>query len=177
MSLAGQEMDEVYSDMRDECERLELHSRRADENAGSGVVLREIADLIEQADFIVCDLTRERPNFYYELRYAHGVGNEAMDILLIAKEGTILHFDISPLRVNYYSSREHFAKHSVASTFCDDPANTQMEAPSTRQRETSSPVTTPTQPRPQSADELLNSRDLSKTGNGKPPVRIRGRRS
>ena len=42
-----------------------------------------------------------------ELGYAHGVGNEAMDILLIAKEGTTLHFDIAPLRVQYFSSSEH----------------------------------------------------------------------
>jgi hypothetical protein len=82
-------------------------ARRVDENIGSGFVIREVAGLIERAEFIVCDLTNERPNVYYELGYAHGVGNEAMDILLIAKEGTALHFDIAPLRVQYYSSTEH----------------------------------------------------------------------
>jgi hypothetical protein len=81
--------------------------RRVDETAGSGLVIREITDLIERAEFIICDLTRERPNVYYELGYAHGAGNEAMDILLIAEEGTTLHFDIAPLRVHFYSSTEH----------------------------------------------------------------------
>jgi hypothetical protein len=41
---------------------------------------------------------------------ADGVGNEAMDILLIAKEGTTLHFDIAPLRVQYYLSTEHLRR-------------------------------------------------------------------
>jgi hypothetical protein len=55
----------------------------------------------------VFDLTYERPNVYYELGYAHGVGNEPLDILLIAKYGTKVHFDISPYRIQFYKSTEH----------------------------------------------------------------------
>ena len=44
------------------------------------------------------------------LGYAHCVGNEAADIFLIAKEGTILHFDIAPLRVHFSSSTEHLCQ-------------------------------------------------------------------
>ena len=70
-----------------------MNAVRVDENVGSGLVVGEITKLIEDAEFIICDLSLERPNVYYELGYAHGVGNEANDILLIAKEGTNLHFD------------------------------------------------------------------------------------
>ena len=49
-------------------------------------------------------MTQERPNVYYELGYAHGVGNESSDVLLVAERGTVLHFDVAPLRVQYYSS-------------------------------------------------------------------------
>jgi hypothetical protein len=107
MPFAGDDMDDSYAAIKDECTKLSLRARRADENPGSGIVLGEITELIEQAEFLVCDLTRERPNVYYELGYAHGVGNEALDILLIAKEGTVLHFDIAPLRAHRYSSTEH----------------------------------------------------------------------
>jgi len=62
--------------------------------------------LIEQAEFIICDLTHERPNVYYELGYAHGVGNKSRNILLIANRETRLHFDIAPLRVRHYRSIE-----------------------------------------------------------------------
>jgi len=107
MSFSGQETDDVYSAIRDECNKLKLRPRRVDENVGAGFVVREITDLIERAEFIIFDLTNERPNVYYELGYAHGIGNEAMDILLLAKEGTKLHFNVAPLRVQYYRSAEH----------------------------------------------------------------------
>ena len=107
MAFTGQEMTDVLSAIKDECQKLRLSPRRVDESTGSAIVLREITELIEQSEFIVCDLTHERPNVYYELGYAHGVGNEAEDILLIAKEGTKLHFDVAPLRVHYYRSTEH----------------------------------------------------------------------
>jgi hypothetical protein len=105
--IQGNNMAEVHSAIKDECKKLKLNAVRVDENVGSGLVIREITDLIERAEFIICDLTSERPNVYYELGYAHGIGNEAMEILLIAREGTTLHFDIAPFRVQYYSSTEH----------------------------------------------------------------------
>ena len=107
MPFSGQDMDDVYSAIKDECTKLSLRAQRVDEITGSGIVLGEITDLIERAEFLVCDLSRERPNVYYELGYAHGVGNEALDILLIAREGTTPHFDIASLRIQYYRSTEH----------------------------------------------------------------------
>jgi hypothetical protein len=100
----NQDMQEVYSAIKDECTKLGLRATRVDENIGSGFIIREITDLIERAEFIVFDLTHERPNVYYELGYAHGVGNEPLDVLLIAKEGTNIHFDIAPFRVQFYGT-------------------------------------------------------------------------
>jgi hypothetical protein len=102
-----EEFHEEYQAIQRACRDLGLRPRRADEGSGSGFVIRDITRLIENAEFIVCDLTLERPNVYYELGYAHGVGNESHDILLVSREGTSLHFDIGPLRVRYYSSPEH----------------------------------------------------------------------
>lgn len=107
MSFEGSDMNDIYAAIKDECRKLKLKPRRVDENPGSGFVVREIVKLIEDAEFLIFDLTNERPNVYYELGYAHAVGNEAIDVLLVAKEGTRLHFNIAPLRVNYYRSTEH----------------------------------------------------------------------
>jgi hypothetical protein len=59
---------------------------------------------IEEAELLIFDLTVERPNVYYELGYAHGVGNRATEILLIAKTGTKVHFDIAQLAIVFYDS-------------------------------------------------------------------------
>ena len=104
MSFKHGEMEDVYAVIKEECEKLSLRAQRVDEGAGSRMVLRDIITLIKSAEFIVFDLTDSRPNVYYELGFAHGVGNDGDDIFLIAKRGTKLHFDISPCRVELYSS-------------------------------------------------------------------------
>jgi hypothetical protein len=88
MPFKDEEMTDAYSAIKDECDKLGLHAKGVDENVGSGLIIREISEFIERAEFLICDLTRERPNVYYELGYAHGVGNEGTDILLVAREGS-----------------------------------------------------------------------------------------
>src|SRR5436305_135224 len=106
MSFVSEDSDTTYTVIKEECKILKLRATRVDEGHGSGFIIREITSLIERAEFIVCDLSYERPNVYYELGYAHGVGNDADEVLLLAKTGTKLHFDISPLRVHYFENEE-----------------------------------------------------------------------
>ena len=103
MTFRGTE--KLYAAIKDECAKLGLNAVRVDEPTGSGFIIRDIYQLIQSAEFIICDLTHERPNVYYELGFAHGVGNGAENILLIAKAGTTLHFDIAPLRIQLYRSK------------------------------------------------------------------------
>ena len=107
MPFSGRGMEVTYEVTKEECIKLGLYPERADQNTGSGFVIRDIITHIEQAEFLICDLTRARPNVYYELGFAHGIGNYASNILLIAKAGTTIHFDVSPLRVEYYGSTEN----------------------------------------------------------------------
>lgn len=107
MAFGAGAADETYAAIQDECARQGLKAVRVDDNVTSGLIIKDILQLIEGAEFIVCDLTHERPNVYYELGYAHGVGNNPSNIFLTAREGTHLHFDIAPLRVHYYRSNEH----------------------------------------------------------------------
>jgi hypothetical protein len=104
------DLDESYRAIQDGASELGLRAERADDSVGSGIILSQITKSIEDAEFVVVDLTNERPNVYYELGYAHGVGNASADILLVAREGTALHFDIAPLRVRYYSSAAELAE-------------------------------------------------------------------
>ena len=110
MSFKGEDQEEVFTAIKEACKELNLSARRVDENYSSGFIILEIIDMIEKAEFIIFDLTHERPNVYYELGYAHGLGNSPSDILLIAKEGTQLHFDIAALRIRFYKSTEDLRK-------------------------------------------------------------------
>jgi len=110
MSFVSENSCDVYVAIKDECRELDLVARRVDDNLGSGIIISEITSLIESAEFIVCDLSGERPNVYYELGYAHGVGNEPEDVLLLAKDGTNVHFDVSPFRVQHYQAAEDLRK-------------------------------------------------------------------
>jgi hypothetical protein len=101
------EMSASYDAIKRACSKLHLRATRADEVVGSGRVIDDIVQLILKSEFIVCDLTLERPNVYYELGYAHGVGNRPLDIMLVAKQGTVLHFDIASSRVRYYRDPQH----------------------------------------------------------------------
>lgn len=102
MPFEGTEWDDVFSAIKSECQKLGLRAQRVDEYVASGIVLKDIGELIENSEFLVIDLSLERQNVYYELGYAHGVGNDAKDILLIALKGTKLHYNVSGLRVHYY---------------------------------------------------------------------------
>ena len=102
--------EDVYTAIDEECLKFGLKAERVDRTYGSGLIIRKILNGIEDAEFIIVDLSLERPNVYYELGYAHGVGNIESDILIIAKEGTKLHFDVSPMSVNFYKTTEDLRK-------------------------------------------------------------------
>jgi len=104
MSFRGEGSEDAFAAIRSTCRSLKLVAKRVDELTSSGFIILEIIDLIERAEFVVMDLTHERPNVYYELGYAHGVGNSPQNILLVARTGTELHFDIAAMRIQYYKS-------------------------------------------------------------------------
>jgi hypothetical protein len=51
----------------------QLKVERIDERPGSFAITDEIHRSIQKSDLIICDLTEERPNVYYEPGYARGL--------------------------------------------------------------------------------------------------------
>ena len=59
--------------------------------------------MIKSARLVVADLTLERPNVYFELGYARGLGKP---VVTIAKQGTNVHFDVKGwIYIEYSDSR------------------------------------------------------------------------
>lgn len=80
---------------------------RVDEIEHSKKITDVILEKINNSRFLICDITYERPNVYYELGYAHGIGK---DVILVAKEGTSLHFDIKDYNVILYKTYSELEK-------------------------------------------------------------------
>ncbi len=98
------DLSDTFQAIKRCCLGLGLNAVRVDDIQDSGPIPVQVLKAIEDAEFLIFDLSVERPNVYYELGYAHGCGNRSEEIVLVAREGTVLHFDVSSLRVIEYSS-------------------------------------------------------------------------
>ena len=116
--------DAVFKAIDAVCTDLDLEAERVDQYAGSGPIIPKIKKLIRNADYLVFDLTAERPNVYYEIGYAHGKDKTGDDIVLIAEAGTKTHFDVAHRSILFFSNteelREELAAHLEAMMPGDD---------------------------------------------------------
>ena len=53
MPFLGEERDEIYTIIKEECANLNLKAQRVDEFTRSCIVVRDIAEAIEQAEFLI----------------------------------------------------------------------------------------------------------------------------
>ena len=106
------DLERVYQIIKDEAHKCDIKAERIDEIHTSGRITNEVLEKIKTSDYIFIDLTLERPNVYYELGYCHGLGKDFKKIILMAKNGTKLHFDIKDMRTIYYENPHHL-KHQL----------------------------------------------------------------
>jgi len=85
--------------------------KRIDKQRGDYRITDEILNCIAKARLIICDLTDERPNVYYELGYARGLRKK---VIPCAKENTKLHFDIKDFRTIFYNTPTELRKEIIS---------------------------------------------------------------
>lgn len=92
--------DQVYSEViRVVCEEFNLKAIRADELYGPGLIIGDVVDQIQRAQVIIADITPSNANVFFEVGYAMALNKP---IILLAKKGTELPFDVKPFRVLFY---------------------------------------------------------------------------
>ncbi len=85
------DMEPAFEAIKAAASAVGLIAQRVKDVTGDYKISDKMLMMIRQARLIVADLTHERPNVYFELGYARGLGKT---VITIMREGSTVHFDV-----------------------------------------------------------------------------------
>ena len=109
----NQEYNDIYEAFRFSGNSINhngLIIQRIDEHIGGYVITEKIDICIERAGLIICDVSEMSPNIFYELGYARG---KYKSIIMTARKGTTLPFDIRQYRTVFYDNAIQLQKQII----------------------------------------------------------------
>lgn len=94
-----EEYKDLYESFKLICKNNEYTTDITSQDLGLGPITVKILEGIKQSDFVIADVSEMSPNVFYEIGYAKGINR---DVIITAKKGVDLPFDIKDLPVIYY---------------------------------------------------------------------------
>lgn len=97
------DMEPIFEGIVAAAKTVKLTAKRVKDVEGDYKITDKIIEMIHSARLIVADLTHERPNVYFELGYARGLGKT---VITIARKDSKIHFDVKDWKyLEYVDSR------------------------------------------------------------------------
>jgi hypothetical protein len=93
--------EDIYEAYKECFVKFGIKAIRADEIEHEDVITKKIIEAIQNSEFLVGDLTNERPSVYYEIGYAHALGRR---VILYRRAGTSIHFDLAAYNCPEYKN-------------------------------------------------------------------------
>lgn len=91
MTAFKNDMEPIYEAIAAAVSKYGLTAKRVKDIVGDYRITEKILHVISQAKYVVADLTYERPNVYFELGYARGLGKS---VVTTVRKGTMVHCDV-----------------------------------------------------------------------------------